>query len=103
MVILLSFLHSLSLPSLSLFPFKILFWFLQDTQQEQGPSLEDCLKLLKGVRDEQRLAGLLLVTKFCKGDDHSSLHRVYDAVGPFFLDRLLKTGILFLSLTPIAT
>ncbi|KAF7830325.1 neurochondrin isoform X1 [Senna tora] len=64
-----------------------------ETQQEQTPSLEDCLKLLKGERDEQRLAGLLLVTKFCKGDDHSSLRRVYDAVGHLFLDRLLKTGM----------
>ncbi|KAJ7958552.1 neurochondrin [Quillaja saponaria] len=64
-----------------------------ETQQEQSPHLEDCLKLLKGERDEQRLAGLLLVTKFCKGDDHSSLRRVYDAVGPSFLDRLLRTGV----------
>ncbi|KAI9106338.1 hypothetical protein K1719_021866 [Acacia pycnantha] len=64
-----------------------------ETQQEQSPSLEDCLKLLKGERDEQRLAGLLLVTKFCKGDDLSSLRRVYDAVGPLFLDRLLRTGM----------
>ncbi|KAM3759194.1 hypothetical protein ACB098_01G103000 [Castanea mollissima] len=60
---------------------------------EQSPSLEDCLKLLKGERDEQRLAGLLLVTKFCKGDDLSSLHMVYDAVGLHFLDRLLRTGM----------
>lgn len=64
------------------------------TQEEtQGPSLEDCLKLLKGERDEQRLAGLLLVTKFCKAEDHSSLRRVYAAVGPRFLYRLLKTGM----------
>ncbi|GAU23110.1 hypothetical protein TSUD_305570, partial [Trifolium subterraneum] len=40
-----------------------------------------------------RLAGLLLVTKFCKPDDHSSLRRVYDAVGSRFLDRLLRTGM----------
>uniref|UniRef100_A0A5B7BRT3 Neurochondrin n=1 Tax=Davidia involucrata TaxID=16924 RepID=A0A5B7BRT3_DAVIN len=60
---------------------------------EQSPSLEDCLKLLKGERDEQRLAGLLLVTKFCKGDDHLSIRRVYDAVGIRFLDRLLRTGM----------
>ncbi|XP_062163182.1 uncharacterized protein LOC133870141 [Alnus glutinosa] len=64
-----------------------------DSQQEQSPSLEDCLKLLQGERDEQRLAGLLLVTKFCKGDDHASLRRVYDAVGVRFLDRLLRTGM----------
>ncbi|GMY29228.1 neurochondrin isoform X1 [Fagus crenata] len=64
-----------------------------DPQQQQSPSLEDCLKLLKGERDEQRLAGLLLVTKFSKGDDHASLRRVYDAVGLHFLDRLLRTGM----------
>lgn len=63
--------------------------------QEQSPSLEDCLKLLKGERDEQRLAGLLLVTKFCKGDDNVALHRVYNAVGSGFLDRLLRTGKFF--------
>lgn len=70
--------------------------FLQDSrlQQEpaQSPSLDDCLKLLKGERDEQRLAGLLLVTKFCKGDDVVSLRKVYDVVGARFLDRLLRTG-----------
>ncbi|KAI4316366.1 hypothetical protein L6164_024352 [Bauhinia variegata] len=31
--------------------------------QEQCSVLEDCLKLLKGERGEQRLSGLLLVTK----------------------------------------
>lgn len=71
--------------------------FFQETMQEQQqlPDLNDCLKLLKGERDEQRLAGLLLVTKFCKGDDFASLRRVYDAVGMNFLDRLLRTGTLF--------
>ena len=64
---------------------------------EQSVSLEDCLKLLKGERDEQRLAGLLLVTKFCKSDDLVSLRAIYDAVGPRFLDRLLRTGIYTLS------
>ncbi|KAE9452169.1 hypothetical protein C3L33_15927, partial [Rhododendron williamsianum] len=65
-----------------------------EPQQEQPtPSLEDCLKLLKGERDEQRLAGLLLVTKFCDKDDHASIRRVYDAVGVQFLNRLLKTGM----------
>lgn len=64
-----------------------------EAQPEQAPSLEDCLKLLQGERDEQRLAGLFLVTKFCKGDDHASLCRVYDAVGVRFLDRLLRTGM----------
>lgn len=62
-------------------------------QQEQSPSLEDCLKLLKGERDEQRLAGLLLVTKFCEGNDLASLKRVYDAIGAQFLVRLLRTGL----------
>ncbi|XP_015572598.1 neurochondrin isoform X2 [Ricinus communis] len=62
-------------------------------EQEKSPSIDDCLKLLKGERDEQRLAGLLLVTKFCKGDDAVSLRRVYDAAGVRFLDRLLRTGM----------
>ena len=66
--------------------------------QEQSPSLEDCLKLLKGERDEQRLAGLLLVTKFCNGNDNAALRRVYNAVGIGFLDRLLRTGKSLLSL-----
>ncbi|KAI3996661.1 hypothetical protein MKX01_009493 [Papaver californicum] len=61
--------------------------------KEQAPALEDCLKLLKGERDEQRLAGLLLATKFCTGDDHSSIRRIYDAVGDRFLDRLLMSGM----------
>lgn len=65
-----------------------------DTQQDRSsPALDDCLKLLKGERDEQRLAGLLLVTKFCKGDDLSSLLTIYHAVGVQFLDRLLRTGM----------
>lgn len=64
-----------------------------EQQQQQTPSLDDCLKLLKGERDEQRLAGLLLVTKFCNGDDLVSLRKVYNAVGVHFLDRLLRTGM----------
>ncbi|XP_050363674.1 uncharacterized protein LOC126782466 [Argentina anserina] len=60
---------------------------------QSSPALDDCLKLLKGERDEQRLAGLLFVTKFCKGDDLSSLLTIYDAVGLQFLDRLLRTGM----------
>ncbi|XP_024983584.1 neurochondrin isoform X2 [Cynara cardunculus var. scolymus] len=62
-------------------------------EQQRGPSLEDCLKLLKGDRDEQRLAGLLLATKFCNNDDFDSILRVYNAVGNVFLDRLLRTGM----------
>ncbi|XP_076932512.1 uncharacterized protein LOC143598081 [Bidens hawaiensis] len=61
--------------------------------KQQGPSIEECLKLLKGDRDEQRLAGLLLATKFCKNDDFQSILRVYDALGNTFLDRLLRTGM----------
>eukprot|EP01018_Ginkgo_biloba_P002063 Gb_26598 [translate_table: standard] len=56
-------------------------------------SLEECLKLLRGERDEQRLAGLLLATKFCQGDDRDSILKVFDALGMRFLDRLLKTGM----------
>ncbi|XP_068345246.1 uncharacterized protein [Pyrus communis] len=65
----------------------------QQDRQSPAAALEDCLKLLKGERDEQRLAGLLLVTKFCKGDDLSSLQSIYNAVGVGFLDRLLRTGM----------
>ncbi|CAN1770129.1 ncdn [Linum perenne] len=62
-------------------------------EQAQAPSIADCLKLLKGERDEQRLAGLLLVTKVCNPDDFVSLRAVYDAVDVRFLDRLFKTGM----------
>lgn len=65
----------------------------QSRTAEQSVSLENCLKLLKGGRDEERIAGLLLVTKLCKSDDLISLRAVYDAVGPSFLERLLKTGL----------
>ncbi|KAI3835291.1 hypothetical protein MKW98_020407 [Papaver atlanticum] len=61
--------------------------------KEQAPALECCLKLLKGERDEQRLAGLFLATKFCTGDDHGSIYRIYHAVGDQFLDRLLMSGM----------
>ncbi|XP_010324859.1 uncharacterized protein [Solanum lycopersicum] len=57
------------------------------------PSLDDCLKLFRGERDEQRLAGLLVVTKFCNKDDHTAIRKIYDALGPQFLHRLLRTGI----------
>ncbi|XAR71016.1 hypothetical protein NMG60_11028091 [Bertholletia excelsa] len=65
----------------------------QQEQQQKSSSLEDCLKLLRGERDEQRLAGLLLATKLCDKDDHAAIRRVYDAVGGRFLDRLLRTGM----------
>ncbi|XP_078157932.1 neurochondrin family protein [Carex rostrata] len=58
-----------------------------------APSLNDCLKLLRGERDEQKLAGLLLATKFCQGDDTDSIVKVYQAVGFRFLRRLLMTGM----------
>ncbi|KAF3622310.1 Homeobox protein knotted-1 like 3 [Capsicum annuum] len=67
---------------------------LSSQQQPQvQPSLDDCLNLRIGERDEQRLAGLLLVTKFCNKDDHASIRKVYDAVRPQFLHRLLLTGM----------
>ncbi|PHT36768.1 hypothetical protein CQW23_24468, partial [Capsicum baccatum] len=62
-------------------------------QPQVQPSLDDCLNLCIGERDEQRLAGLLLVTKFCNKDDHASIRKVYDAVRPQFLHRLLLTGM----------
>ncbi|GMH07881.1 hypothetical protein Nepgr_009721 [Nepenthes gracilis] len=63
-------------------------------QEQQLPTLlDDCLKLLRGERDEQRLAGLFLVTKVCNKEDHNSIRKVYDAVGVRFLDRLLRTGM----------
>ncbi|KAJ3698977.1 hypothetical protein LUZ61_002682 [Rhynchospora tenuis] len=58
-----------------------------------GPSLDDCLKLLRAERDEQKLAGLLLATKFCQGEDTDSIVKVYQAVGSRFLRRLLMTGM----------
>ncbi|PHU06846.1 hypothetical protein BC332_23335 [Capsicum chinense] len=63
------------------------------SQPQVQPSLDDCLNLLRGKRDEQRLAGLLLVTKFWNKDDHGSIRKVYDAVGPQFLHRLLLNGM----------
>ncbi|KAH6757891.1 neurochondrin family protein [Perilla frutescens var. hirtella] len=51
------------------------------------------MKLLKGSTDSQRLAGLLLVTKFCDKDDQPTILNVYHAVGSTFLHRLLLTGM----------
>lgn len=65
----------------------------QPSGNSHSPLLDDCLKLLRGERDEQRLAGLLLVTKFCNKQDHSTILQVYRAVGPKFLLRLLRTGM----------
>jgi hypothetical protein len=41
--------------------------------------LEECLKLLRGERDERRLYGLLLATKFGRGDDKDSILKVFPA------------------------
>ncbi|RWW07407.1 hypothetical protein GW17_00029212, partial [Ensete ventricosum] len=60
--------------------------------ESTGTSLDDCLKLLRGQRDEQKLAGLLLAAKFCQGGDTASVLKVYEAVGARFLQRLLMTG-----------
>ncbi|XP_057550042.1 uncharacterized protein LOC130828206 isoform X1 [Amaranthus tricolor] len=68
---------------------------MQESHKEPQISvaLEDCLNLLKGDKDEQHLAGLLLVTKHINKVDHDSILKVYSAVGVKFLDRLLRTGM----------
>ncbi|XP_020090387.1 uncharacterized protein LOC109711650 [Ananas comosus] len=62
-----------------------------------SPSLDDTLRLLRGDRDEQKLAGLLLASKLCgaggDGADADAVIKVYRAVGPRFLSRLLITGM----------
>ncbi|CAN6459371.1 unnamed protein product [Victoria cruziana] len=55
--------------------------------------MDDCLKLLKGEKDEQKFAGLLLATRLCQGNDDVSVRRIYEAVGFRFLNRLLQTGL----------
>lgn len=65
----------------------------QTSSSTTSPSLFDCLKLLNGERDEQKLAGLLLATKFCHVGDTDSVFKVYNAVGNRFLSRLLMTGM----------
>nr|CAD1827788.1 unnamed protein product [Ananas comosus var. bracteatus] len=57
-----------------------------------SPSLDDTLRLLRGDRDEQKLAGLLLASKLC-GAGADAVLKVYGAVGPRFLSRLLITGM----------
>ncbi|XXG58996.1 hypothetical protein AAC387_Pa04g1165 [Persea americana] len=66
---------------------------MESPSSSLASGLEDCLKLLEGERDEQRLAGLLLATKFCQSNDSESVLKVYNAVGTRFLDRLLMTGM----------
>jgi len=57
-----------------------------------APPLDDCLRLLRGERDEQKLAGLLVAANVCRAGDADAVRKVYDAVGPRFLRRLLNTG-----------
>ncbi|RLN07403.1 hypothetical protein C2845_PM11G22910 [Panicum miliaceum] len=57
------------------------------------PPLDDCLRLLRGERDEQKLAGLLVAANVCRAGDADAVRKVYDAVGPRFLRRLLNTGL----------
>ncbi|KAG0592349.1 hypothetical protein M758_1G239200 [Ceratodon purpureus] len=54
--------------------------------------MDECLKLLQGANDEQRLVGLLLATKIVQGNDLHAVRRVFDAIGFPFLNRLLRTG-----------
>ncbi|WVZ73289.1 hypothetical protein U9M48_021615 [Paspalum notatum var. saurae] len=58
-----------------------------------APPLDDCLRLLRGERDEQKLAGLLVATNVCRAGDADAVAKVYHAVGPRFLLRLLNTGL----------
>ncbi|XP_040376742.1 uncharacterized protein LOC102708695 [Oryza brachyantha] len=58
-----------------------------------APALEDCLRLLRGERDEQKLAGLLVAANVCRAGDAAAVVEVYRAVGPRFLRRLINTGL----------
>ncbi|KAF8730097.1 hypothetical protein HU200_017064 [Digitaria exilis] len=58
-----------------------------------APPLDDCLRLLRGERDEQKLAGLLVAANVCRAGDADAVRKVYDAAGPRFLRRLLNTGL----------
>ncbi|KAG8089441.1 hypothetical protein GUJ93_ZPchr0011g28341 [Zizania palustris] len=57
------------------------------------PPLEDCLRLLRGERDEQKLAGLLIAANVCRVGDVAAIVEVYRAIGSRFLHRLLNTGL----------
>ncbi|KAG0502807.1 hypothetical protein HPP92_002879 [Vanilla planifolia] len=61
--------------------------------ETKSPSLEDCLKLLSGEKDEQKLAGLFLATKISDWSDTASVIKIYNALGARFLHRLLVTGM----------
>ena len=57
----------------------------------KGVQLDDCVKLLGGATDEEKFAGLLLVTKVAQPDDCGAMRRVLGAVGMRFLFRLLSS------------
>ncbi|KAL3700351.1 hypothetical protein R1sor_018373 [Riccia sorocarpa] len=70
---------------------------MADTNVEQQArpmeaSLDECLRLLRGGTDEQRFVGLLMVTKFVKGDDVDTVRKVFDAIGFQSIDRLIKSS-----------
>ena len=56
-----------------------------------GMHLDDCLKLLGAGSDEEKFAGLLLVTKVARPDDASAMRQVMEAVGMKFLYRLMSS------------
>ena len=58
----------------------------------KGAQLEDCLALLGGLTDEEKFAGLLLVTKAVRPDDVRAMRQVLGAVGMKFLYRLLSSA-----------
>ncbi|GAQ87399.1 hypothetical protein KFL_003500110 [Klebsormidium nitens] len=60
--------------------------------QQPGGSLDECLALLRGGSDEQRLVGLLLATRFVSAGDLAAVEAVFDAVGWAFIGRLFRTG-----------
>jgi len=58
----------------------------------KGAQLEDCLNLLGAPSDEEKFAGLLLVTKAVRPDDVQAMRRVLGAVGMKFLYRLMSSA-----------
>ncbi|GBG82437.1 hypothetical protein CBR_g34813 [Chara braunii] len=64
----------------------------EDNLRKPAGSLHECLALLRGSSDEQRLVGLLLATKFVSGPDESAIRAIFDAVGFEFINRLCKSG-----------
>jgi hypothetical protein len=57
----------------------------------KGLQVDDCVKLLSSTTDEEKFAGLLLVTKVAQPDDPGTMRRVLNAVGMKFLYRLLAS------------